>query len=172
MTRSSRGHRVKERLGHDPHTERVLQVLQHFRVIYGSVKRHFREVEASCGVSGSQLWALREIGTHPDIGVSDLAARMSIHQSTCSLLLEKLEARGLVIKTRSANDQRRVGLRLSRLAASLLARAPGPAEGLLPEALMALPNDTLQALHDNLDELSRKLRLRDEHSAGKPLADL
>jgi hypothetical protein len=28
-------------------------VLKQFRLIYGSVKQHFREVESSCGVSGS-----------------------------------------------------------------------------------------------------------------------
>ena len=106
-----------------------LQVLKKFRVIYGSVRQHFREIEQTCGVTGSQLWVLQEVARTPGIGVSELATRLSIHQSTGSQLVEKLVARKLVIKERSKQDQRRVGLRLSAEAEVLLQGAPGPAEG-------------------------------------------
>ncbi len=90
-------------------TDLQMQVLRQFRLIYGSVKQHFREVEERCGISGSQVWLLREVATAPGTGVSRLAERLSIHQSTCSLLVEKLVGAGLIAKTRSAEDQRRVG---------------------------------------------------------------
>jgi len=54
----------------------------------------------------------------------------------------------------------------------LLARAPGPAEGLLPEALGALPDGVLQALDTALREVIGQLRTRDDRYAEKPLADL
>ena len=98
-------------------------VLKQFRLIYGSVKQHFREVENSCGVSGSQLWLLHEIAHTPGVGVSALAERLSIHQSTCSQLVDKLETRGLVSKQRRPDDQRRVGLQLSDKATAVLAAA-------------------------------------------------
>ena len=149
-----------------------LQVLKQFRLIYGAVRQHFREVEQTCEVSGSQLWLMQEIGRTPEIGVSELAGRLSIHQSTCSLLVDKLVARGHVTKMRQQDDQRRVGLRLSPLAAKILLKAPGPAEGVLPEALQALPKAVLKALNLNLDDLIGQLRIRNERHAGKPLADL
>ena len=95
----------------------ALTVLKQFRLIFGSVRHHFREVEQSCGVSGSQLWLLHEIAHTPGVGVSELAARLSIHQSTCSQLVDKLEARGLISKARKADDQRRVGVQLTDQAA-------------------------------------------------------
>ena len=98
-----------------------LVVLKQFRVIYGSVRQHFRDVEQRCGVSGSQLWLLHEIAHTPGVGVSELAARLSIHQSTCSQLVDKLEARGLISKARKADDQRRVGVQLTDQAAEVLA---------------------------------------------------
>ena len=110
----------------------TLAVLKQFRLIYGSVRQHFREIEQVCGVSGSQLWLLHEISGEPGIGVSELARRLSIHQSTCSQLVDKLEARALVNKQRLQNDQRRVGLHITESALALLQRTPGPAEGLLP----------------------------------------
>jgi len=149
-----------------------IQVLKKFRIIYGSVRQHFRDVEKTCGVTGSQLWILQEIGKNPGIGVSDLAERLSVHQSTCSLLVEKLAARKLVTKERSKEDQRRVGLRLTSEAALILKSAPGPAEGILPEALQALPENALAALDKSLIEVIGQLRIRDDKLADKPLSDL
>lgn len=152
--------------------ELPIEVLKKFRLIYGSVRAQFRDIEQSCGVSGSQLWILQEVGRTPRIGVSDLAACLHIHQSTCSQLVEKLVHRGLLQKERSQADQRRVGLTLSAEAAAVLARAPGPAEGLLPEALRALPDGVLHDLDAALKEVIGQLRTRDDRYADKPLADL
>lgn len=149
-----------------------LQVLKKFRIIYGSVRQHFREVEQVCGVTGSQLWILQEVGNTPGIGVSELADRLSIHQSTGSQLVEKLVARGLINKERSKEDQRRVGLRVTEEASRLLTNAPGPAEGILPEALQALPESALLALNDSLLEVIGQLRVRDDKLADRPLSDL
>ena len=61
-----------------------LEVLQQFRVIFGTMRRHFREVEERCGLPGSQMWLLQEVQRSPGIGVSDLASRLGVHQSTGS----------------------------------------------------------------------------------------
>ncbi|MDO8340476.1 MAG: hypothetical protein Q7T59_00700 [Candidatus Woesebacteria bacterium] len=73
----------------DELTDQQLTELRQFRLIYGSVKKHFRAVERACEIFGSQLWILREIAASLDTGLSRLAERLSIHQSTCSLLVEK-----------------------------------------------------------------------------------
>lgn len=156
----------------NPDTQLPMDVLRKFRMIYGSVRQHFREVEQSCGVSGSQLWILQEVASMPGLGVSELAARLAIHQSTCSQLVEKLVARGLLLKRRSAQDQRRVDLSLSAEAEGILGRAAGPAAGLLPVALMALSADTLAVLNDSLARVIEHLPSRDERWADRPLADL
>lgn len=149
-----------------------IQVLKKFRIIYGSVRQHFREIERTCGVTGSQLWIMQEISSTTGIGVSELAEKLSIHQSTCSLLVEKLVVRKLVIKQRSKEDQRRVGLRLSAEAIKLLKKAPGPAEGILPEALSALPVGTIKVLDSSLAKVIQQLQLKDEKLADRPLSDL
>jgi DNA-binding MarR family transcriptional regulator len=157
---------------HRRHKQLTLDVLKQFRLIYGSVRHHFRQVEETCGVSGSQLWLLHEVQSAPGIGVSDLAHRLSIHQTTCSQLVEKLVVHGYVEKTRSEQDQRRVGLTVTRSAAKVLKDAPGPAEGLIPEALMGLSESTLESLSTNLGKLIRGLHVQDEQAAERPLSDL
>lgn len=157
---------------HRRHRQLTLDVLKQFRLIYGSVRHHFRQVEETCGVSGSQLWLLHELQSAPGIGVSDLAHRLSIHQTTCSQLIEKLVVRGYVVKARSEQDQRRVGLTITRSAAKVLRDAPGPAEGLIPEALMGLSESALESLSTNLGKLIDGLHMQDDQAAERPLADL
>ena len=152
--------------------ELTLQVLKKFRIIYGSVRQHFSEIEQNCGITGSQLWIIQEVANTPGIGVTLLAERMSIHQSTCSLLVDKLVARALVIKERSREDQRRVGLHLTDEAANLLKKAPGPAEGLLPEALGSLQEDAIRTLNHSLEKVIAQLGIKDEKLAEHPLSDL
>lgn len=150
----------------------AVDALKRFRVIYGCVRQHFRQVEQKCGVSGSQVWILQEIASAPGIGVSELAGHLAIHQSTCSQLVEKLVIRGLIVKQRSKEDQRRVGLTLTARAAKVVGSAPGPAEGLFPDALKALSEAELRELNRALANVIEQLRVRDERFAGRPLADL
>lgn len=153
-------------------TSPALTVLKKFRLLFGSVRQHFREVENRCGISGSQLWILQEVQKQPEIGIGELAAALSIHQSTCSLLVEKLVKKGLLRKDRRSDDQRRVGLLLTDTATSLLANAPGPAEGLLPDALLAMSAAELAQLDTALDSLLGKLQNQNPRFADKPLAEL
>lgn len=153
-------------------THLTLQVLKKFRVIYGSVRQHFRDVEQTCGVSGSQLWVMQEVANTGGIGVSELAERLSIHQSTCSQLVEKLVARKLILKERSEEDQRRVGLFITDEAAKLLKEAPGPSEGVLPKALGGLSIDTMQSLDAALEKVIQQLQNSDEELGDRPLSEL
>jgi DNA-binding MarR family transcriptional regulator len=156
----------------EPHEQLTLAVLKQFRLIFGSVRQHFRQVEEQCGISGSQLWVIREVHDEPGIGVSALAAKLSIHQSTCSQLVDALAVRGYLTKARLGEDQRRVGLTLTGLAKKVLAKAPGPAEGLLPMALSELSSSSLKTLSAHLDKVVSGLSVKDKAHAERPLADL
>lgn len=150
----------------------TLEVLQQFRIIYGRMRQHFREVEERCGLSGSQMWVLQEAQRTPGIGVTELASRMGIHQSTCSLLVEKLVTQNFLAKNRPHEDQRRVGLNLAEEGIRAITALPGPAEGVLPDALASMPSVALKTLHINLSELIRFLPEKDNAFANTPLADI
>lgn len=140
------------------HEQLTLDVVRQFRLIFGSVRHHFRHVEASCGVSGSQLWVIREVSASPGVGVSALALKLSLHQSTCSQLVEALVERGLLRKVRAGEDGRRVGLWPTPRTSRVLAGAPGAAEGILPTALSELSNQSLQILSAQLQRLIAALK--------------
>ncbi len=149
-----------------------LDVLQQFRVIYGTMRQYFRLIEQCCGLPGSQMWILQEVERTPAIGVTELAQRLGIHQSTCSQLVERLVGQGYLEKQKAATDRRRVGLVLALSGQALIARLPGPAEGVLPAALASLPEVALKTLNINLGELIKHLQDSDDQFARVPLAEM
>ena len=149
----------------------TLEALKLFRVIFKSSTRHFREIEKAVGLGGAALWALAEIAESKELTVSGLAKAMSIHQSTASNLLEKIEANGYATRTRSLSDKRVVYLSLTEKGADMLAKAPQPYRGLLPDALMRLDQDTLGRLNQNLLELVSKLGQKHEDDAFRLLSE-
>ena len=155
-----------------PHKQKARETLKNFRVIFSSVKRHFRWVETQCGVSGAQLWAMARLQENPGAKVSDLAQGLAIHQSTASNLVDKLERKGLVQKKRETTDQRVVRLYLSEKGAEAVSRAPRPFEGVLPNALENLPDELLNTLNTCLAEVIAQMALKDEDAALTPLSDI
>jgi len=159
-------------VGSTRHDSLSLEVLKQFRLIYGAVHRHFRAVERRCGLSGAQAWMVRELARIPSLGVSELAKRMSVHQSTASQLVEKLVRAGHVERASDAGDRRRVRLQLTRSGATLARRLPPPAEGVLPRALATLPDASLRALRAHLARLITQLQTRRAQDARAPLGKL
>jgi DNA-binding MarR family transcriptional regulator len=149
-----------------------LAVLQKFREIYRAAKVHFRAAESAVGVSGAQLWTLCELSEHPGMRVKDLAAAMALHQSTVSNLLEALEKMGLIERRRSEEDQRVVRVFITRAGAAKVGAAPGPARGVLPEALASLPPASLRRLDRELGTLLEHMQVKPGKGAFTPLSDI
>lgn len=143
-----------------------------FRVIFQAVNRHSHEVESKAGVGGAQLWALAEILERPRLTVTELAKAMSIHQSTASNLLEKLETQGLVQRTRSSEDRRVVMLSLTPAGESVMKNAPPPYRGVLSDALMKMEHENLSALNEQLEQLVAMLEYKQLKGAYEPLGRL
>ena len=152
-------------------TASAAQVLRRFRQVFNAVKTHFQQVEKQVGVGGAQVWALSVIQERPDIGISDLARSMDIHQSTASNLVKTLIERELVAATKGEADRRAVRLRVRPAGARLLKLAPGPFTGVLPIALQSLDAATLQRLNDDLGELIKALHA-DKRGAKRLLVDM
>lgn len=154
------------------HQRAAHDALRSFRIIMSSVRRHFRWIEEQCGISGAQLWAMGVISQNRICKVTDVARVMSIHQSTASNLIEKLESRGLIEKRRDQPDQRVVRLCLTSSGEEVMRSAPMPFDGLLPNALGSLSSDSLKCLNQSLAELLGHMAIRDNKAATTPLSDI
>lgn len=146
-------------------------ILKDFRIIFRSIQDHSRWVEKESGISAAQLWMLWELFNEPGLTVSALARVLSIHQSTCSNMLDKIQKKGLVLRDRSIDDQRVVRLYLTENGSSLLAKAPRPAQGAISDVLLRLPDMVLCELQSGLNQLIDALNIVDEKAAMWPITE-
>lgn len=148
----------------------MLKILTQFRVLIGSMHRHYRLVEQACGVSGAYIWAMEQLAVTPGLQVGDLARQLAVHQSTASNMVEKLVRGGLVERRRAPQDRRNVHLYLTARGRRLMRRAPEPHRGALQQALMDLPLRRLRAIHADLDWVIRTMALREQGESDMVLA--
>jgi len=152
--------------------EKMLAVLRLFRIVFKSIRRHYKSVERRAGVRGAQLWALAQVADHPGIGVGDLARALAVHQSTASNLLRDLETSALLTRRRLREDQRSVRLFATGKGVAVLKRAPRPLIGVLQQALSELPAPNLDALHVQLRQLITLMQSKDSGARATPLSDI
>ena len=140
----------------------IREILKCFRTVVKSVKRHSEKIKEKCGVSGAELWVLGELSNRPGMRSSDLAKVLSIHQSTLSNLLDKLDRKNFIWRERSKDDQRVVRLYLTEAGEEVIKHAPGPAQGVLVDALRNLSDETLFKLEESLGTLVHSMKMKDE----------
>lgn len=145
------------------------RVLRQFRQILNLVRTHFQQIEKKAGIGGAQVWALAVLRDAPGIGVTELARRMDIHQTTASNLVRGLARAGLVRAERKGSDRRTVQLHPLAAGLRVLEQAPGPFAGRLPQALQSLEPALLARLEADLGALLTVLQT-DARSARLPLA--
>ena len=122
-------------------------------IVVGQLMR--REVEARMaphGLTDAQWKPLWALGTGRATTVNELARVMDVDASAVTRLLDRLEAKGLVERVRSAEDRRVVQLRLTP--------SGREAAGVVPQVLLGVNQDFLRGFDDAeirqlLDWLSR-----------------
>ena len=149
--------------------KQMQSITKQLRVVFRAVQAHSKTVEKSCGLSGAKLRMMWELFATPGIKVSELARTLTIHPSTCSNMLDQLEEKDLIRRDRSKVDQRTVHLYLTDAGTTLLAKAPRPAEGTLPEALERLSDEHLNNLELGLRKLLEAMQFKDEKTGLLPI---
>ncbi len=107
--------------GPTPTTVRVVEAL---RRIIRAVDLHSRSLVQRYRLTGPQLIVLRAIADSRPSSVGEIARAVHLSQATVTGILDRLETRGLITRTRSPDDRRRVLVSLSPKAEETLRSAP------------------------------------------------
>jgi DNA-binding MarR family transcriptional regulator len=124
------------------------------------VQGYSKRAERVAGLTGPQLWAIKVLSESSPIKVSDLARRMCLHPSTVIGILDRLETRGVVRRTRSTEDRRVVTITLTGKGKDAVKKVPVVAQGLLLTGLEELSDQELKVIADGLELLVGILRVR------------
>lgn len=138
-------------------THDTLAVADRLRPILLRVGRELRREAREVGVSPEQVSLLVAIKYTPGIGVRELAARERVSAPAMSNHVDRLERDGVVARTPSATDKRRVGLTLTADGERLLRRVRSRRTAWLTQRLDALAPAELAAIEAALDPLTRLL---------------
>ena len=117
-------------------------------------------------LSQVQLGALRAL-SEGDLRMSDLAAQLSLAESTTTRLVDKLEAAGLVGRKASFPDRRCVMAGLTPAGRRVIARVRADRRGFLKEILETLPNRDRAELVELFGRVASELRARETAEAGR-----
>ncbi len=145
------------------------EVLKHFREIFIQAKSELKDNVKKTGLSGAQLWIMQQVYNFKGINNAELAKNLTIHVSTCSLLVNKLIKKNLIEKTRDPKDERKIVLTLSPKGKQLMAKAPKSPEGAIPSTLKKLNIEELEELNTVLTKFAKKMKVHNKIYKDIPL---
>lgn len=129
------------------------RVLDAFRAIVRAARTSTRALEMRFGTSAAQLFMLRALAAGGVGSVKELAQRTNTHNSSASVVVRRLCERGLVRRSTSTDDRRRVGYAITAEGLAYLASAPRAVDDVLLEGLGSLSPDEQRRLSHLLHRL-------------------
>ena len=137
---------------HDP-ADSARRILNSFRKLIRELRLADRSGLKEHGLGSAQIYVLHHLASESPLSVNDLADRTATDQSTVSVVVNKLEEKGLVDRRKSETDARKSQLSLSRRGRIIASRLPMPFQKSFLDALARLPERRLETLADTLDEV-------------------
>lgn len=146
-----------------PHGDENLcrEMLVSLRKITQAISLHSRDLQRRYGLTGPQLVILNEIANSEAVSVTELSRHISVSQATVTDILNRLEKKGLVTRTRSDVDKRRIVISITDPCVRILEMAPPPLQDAFIDRFANLEN------WEQLMILSAFKRVVDLMSAGK-----
>jgi len=141
---------METKLPTEDHAQSI-RAMDNLRRIVRAISASARSVSTR-GLSGAQLFVLRQIAAAPSLSLRELADRTLTGQSTVSEVVTRLVDRGLVTRIASISDARRAELTLTASGHQAIFDTAPTAQERLAEALAAMPLERRAALVDALDD--------------------
>lgn len=141
--------------------QRCKEMLVSLRKITQAISLHSRDLSKRYGLTGPQLVILNDIANHEALSVTELARSISLSQATVTDILNRLEKKGLVERTRDETDRRRVMIRTTATCRTILSQTPPALQETFVDRYTNLPE------WEQLMILSALKRIVDLMSAGK-----
>jgi DNA-binding MarR family transcriptional regulator len=119
------------------------------------VGRELRREARAVGVSPEQVSLLVAIKYEPGIGLRELATRERVSPPAMTKHVDRLERDGLVVRTPSVDDRRRVGVSLTEEGQRVLRRVRSRRTAWLAQRLQGLSTKELAAVEAAVEPLRR-----------------
>ena len=136
-------------------------IVQGLRRVVRALHSYSQDVYRQFGLTGPQLWALKTLQREGRLSAGQLARALAVHQSSLSLLVDRLEKRGLVSRVRSRGDGRFVLIELTKRGLALSAMAPEAAQGRLLHGLQSMSGAEVSQIRRSVERLVQVMEAED-----------
>lgn len=145
------------------------EVLVALRRIIRAIDLQSRQLMQRSGLTGPQLLTMQVIARHGELNMGELARLVNLSQGTVTTILDRLERRGLVTRTRSTADKRRVVVSVSEAGHAALADAPTLLQEHFIQAFQTLRDWEKNLLLSSLQRVAEMMEAYEMESA--PVVD-
>lgn len=143
----------------------VGEVMDYIRHIFKALRVSSSHFEKELGLSVAQIFVLKKLKDEPGLSINDLALRTTTHQSSVSVVVKKLEEQGLVSRTVSAEDSRRVVVSLTEAGFAKLETIPGTIQEQMLETLQNMNPEKTAMLAGLMKEFCLQAKIVDSEAA-------
>jgi DNA-binding MarR family transcriptional regulator len=140
-------------MGSHTSTTDIRRILDSFRQIVQILRLSATEAQRNLDLSAAQLFVLHKLGDGHGISMNELAARTHTHQSSVSVVVQRLVEKRLVRRQRARADARRVELTITAAGSRKLRSAPEAAQDQLIRAIERMPRRQPRLLAQLLERL-------------------
>lgn len=145
--------------------DRTKRALTAMRKILRTTELNGKQVMSETGLTPSQLIFMQMLDEDREQTAGHIATRMGITQATTTVLVQKLEAQGMVQRRRGEQDRRQVWLSLTPAGSDALAIAPDGVHSQFHKEFSALEDWEQSMLIASLERVAAMLGNHEEEVA-------
>jgi len=121
-----------------------LQIMKLLRQIAREMDKHSKHIFESYNITVPQLICMREIYEHGPISLGALTKIVSLNNSTVTGIIDRLEKRNFVKRTRISKDRRQIHVEITDEGTQFIQQAPMPFQQRFMEKLNGLDEQTIR----------------------------
>src|SRR5690554_1255767 len=141
--------------------EKIEEVLVALRRLIRATDLRSRQLNKTVGLTAPQLLLLQTVKRHGEITIGDIARQMTLSQATVTTIVDRLEARALLVRQKSTTDKRRVYANLTASGEQILEDAPTALHTQLIDKFQSLENWEQSMILASLQRLANLMDAED-----------
>jgi DNA-binding MarR family transcriptional regulator len=149
--------------------DRIQDVIHLMRKLMQAGERYTKELNKKFNVSAPQVACLLALLDNGPISPSQIARKIMVESSTVTGIIDRLEQKGLVARTRVSTDRRVITVELTEPGRRLAENAPPPIQHKIVKGLRKLEEPDRAQIIDTLNRLTEMIDAQDmddEEEAG------
>ena len=127
------------------------RILSALRRVIRSVDIYSKKLNTELGLTTPQLLCLHALAKSDSMILTDLAKEINLGVSTVNGIIDRLEAKQFLTRNRSAEDRRKVCLKISSSGKEIVLQAPSLLQDKLSASLSKLTDNEQLAITESLE---------------------